>query len=464
MRVCVIGTGYVGLVTGVCLAHIGHHVICVDNNEEKVKLMKSGQSPIFEPGLSEIMQSSSQSGQLEFTTDLGAGVAHGEILFIAVGTPPLPTGESDTRYVEAVARGIGEHLDGGGYKVIVNKSTVPIGSGDWVKMIVQSGIVNRQQALVGAGGGISSEKASDRVAGFDVVSNPEFLREGSAVYDTFNPDRIVLGGNNPKAIAMMKELYIPIIERSFAADPTLPAVPVLVTDLSSAEMIKYAANAFLATKISFINEVANICDRVGADVTEVAKGIGLDSRIGNKFLQAGIGWGGSCFPKDVSALVHTADDYGYEAQLLKAAISVNQRQRLILVEKLQQVLKILKGKTVGLLGLTFKPDTDDMRDAPALNLIEHLNRLGTTVKAYDPIVSQSGLRDGIAGVLVETDAERLADGCDALVLVTDWAQFRTLDYAKMASLMNNPVLIDGRNFLDREALIKAGFRYVGVGR
>ena len=463
MRVCVIGTGYVGLVTGVCLAHIGHHVICVDNNEEKVKLMKAGQSPIFEPGLSEIMQSSSQSGNLEFTTDLGAGVAHGEILFIAVGTPPLPTGESDTRYVEAVARGIGEHLDGG-YKVIVNKSTVPIGSGDWVKMIVQSGVVDRQQALVGAGN-ITSEKAtSDRQTLFDVVSNPEFLREGSAVYDTFNPDRIVLGGNSPKAIAMMQELYAPIIERSFAANQNLPSVPVLITDLSSAEMIKYAANAFLATKISFINEVANICDRVGADVTEVAKGIGLDSRIGNKFLQAGIGWGGSCFPKDVSALVHTADDYGYEAQLLKAAVSVNQRQRLILVEKLQQVLKILKGKTVGLLGLTFKPDTDDMRDAPALNLIEHLNRLGTTVKAYDPIVSQSGLRDGIAGVLVETDAERLADGCDALVLITDWQQFRQLDYAKMASLMNNPVLIDGRNFLDREQLIQAGFRYVGVGR
>ena len=462
MRVCVIGTGYVGLVTGVCLAHIGHHVICVDNNEEKVKLMKAGQSPIFEPGLSEIMQSSSQSGNLEFTTDLGAGVAHGEILFIAVGTPPLPTGESDTRYVEAVARGIGEHLDGS-YKVIVNKSTVPIGSGDWVKMIVQSGVVDRQKTLVGAGN-INEKATTERVAGFDVVSNPEFLREGSAVYDTFNPDRIVLGGNNPKAITMMQKLYAPIIERYFATDPNLPEVPVLITDLSSAEMIKYAANAFLATKISFINEVANICDRVGADVTEVARGIGLDSRIGNKFLQAGIGWGGSCFPKDVSALVHTADDYGYEAQLLKATVSVNQRQRLILVEKLQQVLKILKGKTVGLLGLTFKADTDDMRDAPALNLIEHLNRLGTTVKAYDPIVSQSGLRDGIAGVLVETDAERLADGCDALVLVTDWSQFRTLDYAKMATLMNNPVLIDGRNFLDREALIKAGFRYVGVGR
>jgi UDPglucose 6-dehydrogenase len=462
MRVCVIGTGYVGLVTGACLAHIGHHVICVDNNEEKVKIMKAGQSPIFEPGLSEIMQSAIKTGNIEFTTDLGAGVAHGEILFIAVGTPPLPTGESDTRYVEAVARGIGTHLNDG-YKVIVNKSTVPIGSGDWVRMIVLDGIAERQKTLVTAGGVDTSESFPEIQAQFDIVSNPEFLREGSAVYDTFNPDRIVLGSNNPKAIAMMEELYAPIVARSFAEDKSLPPVPVLVTDLSSAEMIKYAANAFLATKISFINEVANICDRVGADVTQVAKGIGLDSRIGNKFLQAGIGWGGSCFPKDVSALIHTADDYGYEAQLLKAAVSVNERQRLIAVEKLQQVLKILKGKTVGLLGLTFKPDTDDMRDAPALNLIEQLNRLGAKVKAYDPIVSQSGMRDGLSGVLVETDLERLADGCDALVLVTDWQQFRNLDYKKLASLMVHPVMIDGRNFLDRQGLEAAGFQYVGIG-
>jgi UDPglucose 6-dehydrogenase len=459
MRVCVIGTGYVGLVTGVCLAHIGHDVICVDNNEEKVKLMQSGQSPIFEPGLSELMQESIQSQRIHFTTDLAAGVKHGDILFIAVGTPPLPTGESDTRYVEAVARGIGEHLNGG-YKVIVNKSTVPIGSGDWVRMIVLDGVAERQKALVAAGSSTLTEIEAD----FDLVSNPEFLREGSAVYDTFNPDRIVLGSNSQRAISMMKELYAPIVSREYAEDKSLPTVPVLVTDLSSAEMIKYAANAFLATKISFINEVANICDRVGADVTQVAKGIGLDSRIGNKFLQAGIGWGGSCFPKDVAALVHTAEDYGYEAQLLKSAVSVNQRQRLLAVEKLQQVLKILKGKTVGLLGLTFKPDTDDMRDAPALDIIEQLHRLGTKVKAYDPLVAQSGMRHGLSNVFVETDAERLADGCDALVLVTDWKQFRTLDYEKMARLMNHPVMIDGRNFLDREVLEKAGFRYVGIGR
>jgi len=461
MRVCVIGTGYVGLVTGACLAHIGHSVVCVDNNEEKVKLMKAGQSPIFEPGLSDIMQSAIQLGNIEFTTDLQAGVTHGEILFIAVGTPALANGESDTRYVEAVARGIGSHLDSG-YKVIVNKSTVPIGSGDWVRMIILDGVAERHKELVTAGGG-SDASSIDNAPKFDVVSNPEFLREGAAIYDTFNPDRIVLGSNNPKAIALMQELYAPIVERKFAQDKSLPPVPVLVTDISSAEMIKYAANAFLATKISFINEVANICDRVGADVTQVAKGIGLDSRIGNKFLQAGIGWGGSCFPKDVSALIHTSDDYGYEAQLLKAAVSVNQRQRLIAVEKLQQVLKILKGKTIGLLGLTFKADTDDMRDAPSLNLIENLNRLGAKVKAYDPIVSQTGLRFGLSGVFVETDPERLADGCDALVVVTEWQQFRNFDYPKMAKLMNNPVVIDGRNFLDRKELENAGFHYLGIG-
>jgi len=457
MRVCVIGTGYVGLVTGVCLAHIGHHVICIDNNEEKVKLMKSGQSPIFEPGLSELMQSSAESNNLEFTTDLGYGVEHGEILFIAVGTPSLATGESDTRYVEAVARGIGSHLNHG-YKVIVNKSTVPIGSGDWVRLLVLDGLAERKKA-------ISEEEASKiKELNFDIVSNPEFLREGSAIYDTFNPDRIVLGSNNPKALEIMQELYKPIVERKYSAAPELSPVPVVLTDINSAEMIKYAANAFLATKISFINEIANICDRVGADVTQVAKGIGLDTRIGSKFLQAGIGWGGSCFAKDVSALIHTANDYGYETELLKSAVAVNHRQRLIVIEKLQHELKILKGKTIGLLGLTFKPDTDDMRDAPALNIIEQLNRLGAKLKAYDPIVSQSGLSHAISGVIIESDAERLADGCDALVLVTDWQEFLKLDYAQMVKSMNQPLIIDGRNFLNRAEIEAAGFRYVGVGR
>ncbi|MEI6427153.1 MAG: UDP-glucose/GDP-mannose dehydrogenase family protein [Pseudanabaena sp. ELA607] len=446
MRVCVIGTGYVGLVTGTCLAYMGHDVVCVDNNEGKVNLLKAGQSPIYEPGLPEIITECLQKEKIRFTTDLASSIAYGDIIFIAVGTPSLPDGQSDMRYVEAVARGIGENLTGG-YKVIVNKSTVPIGSGDWVRMIVLDGM---------------NSKGNE--AEFDVVSNPEFLREGVAVYDTFNPDRIVLGSDSQRALDLMQELYRNLIERQYAEDKTLPPVPVVTTDLNSAEMIKYAANAFLAVKISFINEVANICDRVGGNVMEVSRGIGLDSRIGSKFLQAGIGWGGSCFGKDVSALIHTAADYGYETQILKACVRVNQVQRTVVIEKLQQVLKVLKGKTIGLLGMTFKPDTDDMRDAPSITVIEQLNRLGARVKAYDPIVSQSGMRDGFSNVIVETDPERLADGCDALILVTDWQEFRNLDYGRIASLMHNPVMIDARNFLDKHALEGIGFKYVGLGR
>ncbi len=494
MRVCVIGTGYVGLVTGVCLAQIGHDVVCIDNDREKVKMMQSGESPIFEPGLSELMAAAIASGKIRFSTDLGMGVNHGEILFIAVGTPPLPNGSSDTRYVEAIAKGIGEHLDGD-YKVIVNKSTVPIGSGDWVKMLVLDGIAqqSKQLALVGAvvgstftiskgeatlnarGSGVIERNNvfSDRIRGirFDVLSNPEFLREGSAVNDTFNPDRIVLGGGSQEAIDLMQKLYAPIVNRedigSIAGkqlrNDNHEPVPVLITDLGSAEMIKYAANAFLATKISFINEVANICERVGADVTHVAKGIGLDSRIGGKFLNAGIGWGGSCFQKDVSALVSTAEDYGYEAQLLKATIAVNQRQRLLVVKKLQQVLKILKGKTIGLLGLTFKPDTDDLRDAPAIDLIGELNRLGAKVKAYDPLISkQVDVR--IEGVSIELDLESLAAGCDALVLVTEWEEFKRVQYSLVRKLMKGKIIVDGRNSLDRQAAINSGFDYLRIGQ
>jgi UDPglucose 6-dehydrogenase len=464
MRVCVIGTGYVGLVTGVCLAKIGHDVICIDNNEEKVRLMQSGESPIFEPGLSELMTEAIASGKIQFSTDLGMGVKHGEILFIAVGTPPLPNGSSDTRYVEAVAKGIGAHLNGG-YKVIVNKSTVPIGSGDWVKMLVIDGIAQRskQLAFVGSSALLTEQIKDSESIRFDVVSNPEFLREGSAIYDTFNPDRIVLGSSSQDAIELMQKLYAPIVDREYSEHKDQPPVPVLTTDLGSAEMIKYAANAFLATKISFINEVANICDRVGADITQVAKGIGLDSRIGGKFLNAGIGWGGSCFPKDVSALLTTAEDYGYDAQLLKATIAVNQRQRLVVIDKLQHTLKILKGKTIGLLGLTFKPDTDDMRDAPALDLIKELNRLGAKVKAYDPLISKLENRE-IEGVSIEPDLHSLADGCDALILVTEWPEFKHLPDREIAKLMKGKVILDGRNFLDAEVLSAIGFQYIGMGR
>jgi UDPglucose 6-dehydrogenase len=420
----------------------------VDNNAAKVAQMAQGQSPIYEPGLEPMMQAAMSAGRLVFTTDLAAGVAHGDILFIAVGTPPLPTGESDTRYVEAVARGIGQYLDSR-YRVIVNKSTVPIGSGDWVRGLILESLKERDQAPL---------------PNFDVVSNPEFLREGSAVYDTFNPDRIVLGGTSDRALTLMQTLYAPIINRQFAEDTTLPPVPVVTTDLPSAEMIKYAANAFLATKISFINEVANICDRVGADVTQVAHGIGLDSRIGPKFLQAGIGWGGSCFPKDVSALIHTADDYGYDASLLKAAVATNQVQRLRVVELLQQTLKILKGKTIGILGLTFKPHTDDLRDAPAIDIIDQLLRLGVKVKAYDPLYIDQTHASIPVAVGLCSHPQHLAEGCDALVLATDWPEFQQLDYAELAALMRTPGLIDGRNSLHPEAIAQAGLQYLGIGR
>ena len=463
MQVCVIGTGYVGLVTGVCLAHVGHNVICVDNNEAKVKVMQSGKSPIYEPGLSELMTEAIANQRIQFTTDLEFGIQQSSILFIAVGTPPLPSGESDTRYVEAVARGIGSHITASDFKVIVNKSTVPIGSGDWVRMLVLDGMAENQPVLVGEGQKGTFVPESLPAPKFEVVSNPEFLREGSAIFDTLNPDRIVLGGDNPEAIALMQELYAPIIDRRYAMDRSLPKVPVIVTDLSSAEMVKYASNAFLATKISFVNEVANICDRVGADIVEVAKGIGLDSRIGSKFLQAGLGWGGSCFPKDVAALIHTGADYGYDTQMLKATVSVNQYQRQQVIEKLQQQLKILKGKTIGLLGLTFKPNTDDMRDAPSLTLIEKLNRLGAKVKAFDPILSQSGASHGLSGVAIESDVERLVEGCDALVLVTEWQELIDIDYVRLAKLMRNPTIVDGRNVLDSHKLKEAGFTYIGIG-
>ena len=462
MRVCTIGTGYVGLVTGACLAHIGHDVICVDNNPAKVELMKSGQSPIYEPGLSEIMRSAMATGRLQFTTDLAMGVERGEILFIAVGTPPLANGSSDTQYVEAVAKGIGQHLNGD-YKVIVNKSTVPIGSGDWVKMLVLDGVAerNKQPMLVGAGENLPFEQF---VPKFDVVSNPEFLREGSAIYDTLNPDRIVLGSNNQQAIDLMLKLYAPIINRQHAEAVTQSPVAVLTTDLGSAEMIKYAANAFLATKISFINEIANICERVGADVTQVSKGIGLDSRIGNKFLNAGIGWGGSCFPKDLAALIHTGADYGYDAQLLKATVSVNQQQRTIAIQKLQNSLKILKGKTIGLLGLTFKPDTDDLRDAPALDIIQKLTELGAKVKAYDPIVSpQSSTHPYLANVNLVDSPQLLATDSDAIVLMTEWSEFQAINYQQLAQLMRSAIIVDCRNFLSPVELGKAGFQYIGIG-
>jgi UDPglucose 6-dehydrogenase len=492
MNVTVIGTGYVGLVTGACLAQIGHQVICVDNNRDKVAALQAGKIPIYEPGLESIVfrhsdkhtdpaTATAPPGSIQFTTDLNRGIEFGDIIFITVGTPALPSGDPNLEYVEAVARGIGQGLirtqTRSRHRVIVNKSTVPIGSGDWVRMMILDGAAQaaKEELLVGSSvlaGSHGSPRRFDLesvLPRFDVVSNPEFLREGSAIWDTFHPDRIVIGSDSPTAVAIMRQLYEPIIDHSWdpeAIPEAQPPVPFLVTDLASAEMVKYAANAFLATKISFINEVATICERVGADVTEVAKGIGLDSRIGPKFLNAGMGWGGSCFPQDVSALVRTGADYHCATPILEAVIETNRQQRLRVVEKLQQELKVLKGKTIGLLGLTFKPNTDDMRDAPSLTVIEQLLKLGAKVKAYDPIIhttTHTG-EGSLAGVQLERDALSLAQGCDALVLVTEWPEFAGLDFDRLAAGMRRALIVDGRNFFPPQQMRQAGFTYIGMGR
>jgi UDPglucose 6-dehydrogenase len=471
MRICVVGTGYVGLVTGACLAHVGHQVVCVDRDAAKIEGLERGVLPIFEPGLPDLVSAQRGAGRLAYSTDLGTAVSRAEVVFITVGTPPAANGEADLGSVEAVARGIGAALNG--YKVIVNKSTVPVGCGDWVAMLVREGLAARRSARMpagSAGGGQASGSsqstgvtAPDEPA-FDVVSCPEFLREGSAIHDTFHGDRIVVGSASHKAIALMRELYAPLIEQRFpGGDPQQP-IPFVVTDLGSAEMIKYAANCFLATKVSFINEIANVCERVGADVSQVAAGIGLDHRIGRHFLNAGIGWGGSCFPKDVRAMTHIARDYGYEARLLEAVIAVNEAQRQVALVKLQQHLKSLKGKTIGLLGLAFKPDTDDLRDAPAMGLARQLLKLGAGVRAYDPIAASRAQAE-LPALRTCDDPYVLAEGCDALVVATEWPEFRTLDLGRMRLAMRgHHVFIDGRNMFEPAVLKELGFLYVGVGR
>lgn len=470
MRVCVIGLGYVGLVTGACLAQLGHEVIGIDNDARKLAMLAAGQVPIYEPGLDRLIEQHVQAGRLRFSDDGRAGILGSQIIFIAVGTPALPTGESDTRYVEAVAlaigRAIAEDLQTHGstnYRVIVNKSTVPIGSGDWVRSLILDGMDQITHPDV------TVEQIQQS---FDVVSNPEFLREGTAVLDTFLPDRIVLGFGTqttplsplPLALRWMQELYRPIIERTIPDFDNLVGdpVPVVMTDLNSAEMIKYAANAFLATKISFINEIANIAERVGADIGQVALGIGLDQRIGRAFLGAGLGWGGSCFPKDLSALIHIAGDYDYNAGLLKAVIEVNQGQRQRLVKKLQAQLKILKGKTIGLLGLAFKPNTNDLRDAPSLAIAATLHRLGARIKATDPVVQELPATVPTP-IKLYRDPYSLAKGCDALVLVTEWGEYLDLDFRRLAQSMNTLVFVDGRNVLDPAKVESYGFTYIRMG-
>ncbi len=458
MRLTVIGTGYVGTVTGACLAFLGHRVTCVDVDAEKIAKLRAGGMPIYEPHLSELLDLASRKGGIDFSTELEEPARESNVIFIAVGTPPLPSGEANLAYLESAARNIGAAMDPSRYRVVVNKSTVPVGSGNLVETLVREGIRD-------------AHPGEDRRIRFCVASNPEFLREGCAISDSLYPERIVLGAEESCALQILRDLYSPIVEQSFEPPPFLSRpdglerVPLVNTTLTSAEMIKYAANAFLAMKIGFANEMANICERVGADATEVMEGIGLDSRIGPRFLSAGLGWGGSCFGKDVSSLLHTASEYGYHAGLLEASLAANRVQRQIVIQKLQEKLYILKGRTIALLGLSFKPETDDLRDAPSLQVAERLLQMGARVKAYDPIAMESCQRQHpnlkIQYCANALDAVTEADAC---VLVTEWKEFRGLDLAQMARRMAHPILIDGRNVFDPESARRAGFDYSGFGR
>jgi UDPglucose 6-dehydrogenase len=451
MRVAIIGTGYVGLTTGVCLAYMGHSVSCLDTDATKIQALCAGRIPIFEPYLEELLEDARPN--LRFTTSYPDAIPGAEVVFIAVGTPPTPSGAPNLEYLSQAARMIGEHLNGD-FTVVVNKSTVPIGSGNWVGSLLRD----------------SSEQRSDGHAGdFAVASNPEFLREGAALHDSLYPDRIVIGADEQRALEVLYSLYRPVLDQTFPAPTFLPrpetvsAIPLVSTDLASAELIKYAANAFLALKISFINEIGLVAERVGANITEVARGIGLDSRIGSRFLSAGIGWGGSCFGKDTAALIATASEYGLHMPIVEAAKTVNTRQRDRVVEKLLHELKILKGRTVGLLGLAFKPNTDDLREAPAIEIAQKLIDRGVRVKAHDPIARERFEREhGGMGVHLCDEAESVADGCDALVLVTEWPEYRDLEWEAISKRMRHPFVLDGRHILDREKLVRSGMQYVTI--
>jgi UDPglucose 6-dehydrogenase len=454
-QVAVIGCGYVGLVTGVALAHIGHSVICVDVDQDRITRLQRGECPIYEPGLEAMLSPLMSAGRLAFTTDLVEAVDRSGIIFICVGTPMSDTGAADMSAVEKVADEIGHCIDGS-YRIIIDKSTVPVGTADMVTQRIHEAA--RENA-----------RRHGFVPDIDVVSSPEFLREGSALLDTLYPSRIVIGARSERAALDVEALYARIIDGDFElpglprpSDHRLP-VPVATMDPASAEMLKYAANSFLALKISFINEMAAICERVGADVTQVAKGIGFDPRIGHPFLKAGIGWGGSCFLKDLSALRSTAASHGYDPVLLDAALSVNEWVRESAIVKLESELGTLEGKTIGLLGLSFKPNTDDLRDAPSLVVARRLIGLGVRVKAYDP-VAMPRAAEALPGVKMVSDEYELAEGCDAIALITDWPQFRGIDLVRLKKAMRQPVFLDGRNQFDPARLKALGFRYLAFGR
>ena len=457
MNVTIAGTGYVGLVTGACLSFLGHNVICVDTDLGKIETLRAGAVPIFEPGLEELLALARSRGGLEFSAEIGAPVAGSDVIFIAVGTPPRPGGEADLTALEKVARSIGSAMDDSRFRVVVNKSTVPVGSGNLVDTLVREGIR-------------AAHPGRESLIDFEVASNPEFLREGSAISDSLYPDRIVIGTEDGRAAGVLVELYRSLTNQDFAAPPMLPRpagrgpVPLVSTSLTSAEMIKYAANAFLAAKIGFANEIANICERTGADARVVMTGIGLDRRIGSGFLNAGIGWGGSCFGKDIRSLLHTAADYGYDARILNATLEVNTQQRQIVIQKLLETLCILRGRTIALLGLAFKPETDDLRDAPSVEIAAKLLEMGTRVRAYDPIAMDACRRQHRELAIAYCDsALDCAAGADAVVLVTEWKEFADLDLTELARRMARPVLIDGRNLFDPQDARRAGFTYAAIG-
>lgn len=430
MKICIIGAGYVGLVSGACFADLGNTVICVDNNAEKIKRLKAGAIPIYEPGLEELVKRNRKEGRLSFSTSVKESVKACEVIFIAVGTPSRDGGDADLTFVEHVSREISQAMPS--YRLIVEKSTVPVNTGEWVEHTIK--VFNKR--------GIK----------FDVASNPEFLREGSAIKDFMNPDRIVIGVKSKKAKDILTELYKPL------------KAPIVVTDIKSAEIIKHASNSFLATKISFINAISDICDKVGADIVEVARGIGLDRRIGKEFLNAGIGFGGSCFPKDLSAFIRIADKIGYDFGMLKEVQKVNDYQKALLIKKIEALVWNLPKKTIGVLGLSFKPDTDDIRQSPALDIITMLQKQGAKIKVYDPQAMGRAKLELSKDTEFCKDAYSVAKDSDCLLLATEWNEFKELDFKKIKKIMRQPILIDGRNIYDPSEMKKLGFTYIGIGR
>ncbi|MBW2021381.1 MAG: UDP-glucose/GDP-mannose dehydrogenase family protein [Deltaproteobacteria bacterium] len=432
MNICMVGVGYVGLVSGTCFAEFGNRVVCVDKDEEKIRSLQQGIIPFFEPGLEEILKRNRAAGRISFTTSLEEALNESLVVFVAVGTPSRDDGAADLTYVFDVASEIGKYIKG--YKVVVTKSTVPVGTGKKIKEIIKN--------------------SQEREIPFDVVSNPEFLREGSAIEDFMRPNRVVIGSDSEQAIAIMKDLYSPLY---------LIETPFVLTNLETAEMIKYASNAFLATKISFINEVANICELVGADVHHVAKAMGLDRRIGPKFLHPGPGFGGSCFPKDTKAIAHLGASLGYHLRIIESVIEVNENQVRRMVDKMDRVLGNLEGKAIAVLGLTFKPNTDDIRESPAIKIVASLLDKGAKVSAYDPEGMEAS-KAILDGVRFATDAFDAAEGADALAIITEWNEFRHLDWDRMKQILRNPVVFDLRNIYEPEKMRAKGFQYHCVGR